>query len=80
MTHAQVSPRRRAQVMERIGCWDAAARNWEVAGEPEEAAACRRIIEARRAGDAWRARLNELTAFGMPFEQAAAQATKEQSK
>jgi hypothetical protein len=57
--------------------WESAAHWHDVAGDPDEAKACRLLVTSARLGDAWRARVTELQADGMSFEDAAAMAREE---
>lgn len=74
------SLQRRALAMQRLGKWESAARLWGEAGDVESARACRRIDDAVRAGDGWRARVAGLVAGGMDRESAYAQASEEQRR
>lgn len=69
---------RYAIIAERTSQWSLAAEHWRSAGRVEEANTCERIADALRKGDIWRARVATLQARGIPFAEAAEQATKEE--
>lgn len=69
--------RHQAKEHERRNEWSSAAARWRELGEFDHAAACQRLAEAIRRGDAFRARVAELQAAGKTYGQALAQARDE---